>query len=393
MGLMEDLRQLAEQVRRRLEHIKSEEATKQALVLPLFQVLGYDVYDPTEVRPEYVADFAKKRPGGGMEKVDYVLNVGGAPGIFVECKPAGTPPEDHDGQLARYFNATPSIRVGVITNGVRYRFFTDLQSPNVMDARPFFEFDILHFSERDVENLRIFSRESFNAAAVQNAAEEIIYTDRLTSVVNDVLRNPSENFVRFLLGELDLVPGRVTAKVVERFTPIVRRAIQGTLLEMMTRSLQQEIAAPAIVAPTPAAPAVVPPVTAAPAASEGEGRVVTTAEELELFAIVQRICATSPHSVPIAYKDTGSYFGINLGKVTQWFIRGFCTPPKMALVTRVPLEQARALAPGFEIDAPSEAMGASRVYFSAPSDVERMRPLVLAAFEDALRRRSGGAED
>lgn len=393
MGLNEDLRQLSEQVRRRLEHVKSEEATKQALVLPLFQVLGYDVYDPTEVRPEYVADFAKKRPGGGMEKVDYMLNVAGAPAIFVECKPTGAAPEDHDGQLARYFNATPSVRVGVITNGVRYRFFTDLQTPNVMDARPFFEFDVLSFTDRDVENLRTFARDSFNAAAVQNAAEEIIYTDRLTSLVNEVLRNPSENFVRFLLGELDLVSGRVTAKVVERFTPIVRRAIQGTLLEMMTRSLQQEIASPTAPAPAPAQV----PVPSAPASSaapaESESRVVTTPEELELFAIVQRICATSAQAVPIAYKDTGTYFGINLGKVTQWFIRGFCTPPKMALVTRVPIEQARALAQGFEVDTPSEGLGASRVYFSAPPDVERMKPLILAAFEDALRRRASPSEE
>lgn len=391
MGLVDDLRQLAEQVRKRQAHVKGEEATKQALVLPFFQVLGFDVYDPTEVRPEYVADFAKKRPSGGMEKVDYVLHVGGVPSIFVECKPIGSAPEDHDGQLARYFNATPSIRVSVITNGIRYRFFTDLQAQNVMDSKPFFEFDVLAFTDRDAENLRTFTKESFNASAVQTTAEEIIYTDRLTSLVNEILRNPSENFVRFLLGELELVPGRVTAKVVERFSPIVRRAIQGTLLEMMTRSLQQEIASPApppVVAP-PQAPAPSP----AAAAPETENRIVTTAEELELFDVVSRICASSPLKHPVAYKDTGTYFGINLGKVTHWFIRGFCTPPKMALVTRVPLEQARAGAQGFEVEAAPEGLGASRVYFSAPKDVERMKPLILAAFEDAVRRRTIGAED
>ena len=120
---------------------------------------------------------------------------------------------------------------------------------------------------------------------------------------------------------------------------------------------------------------------------------MTTPEELELFDVVSKICATSPLKHPVAYKDTGTYFGINLGKVTHWFIRGFCTPPKMALVTRVPAEQARLHAPGFEVEVAPEGLGASRVYFASPKDVERMRGLVLAAYEEAVRRRTAGAEE
>ena len=124
MGLSDDLRQLSDQVRKRQQHVKGEEATKQALIIPFLQVLGFDVYDPQEVGPEYIADFAKKRPSGGMEKVDYVIRINGEPAMFVECKPLGAAPEDHDRHLARYFNATPGVQLGIGTGGSRYRLLT-----------------------------------------------------------------------------------------------------------------------------------------------------------------------------------------------------------------------------------------------------------------------------
>ncbi|MBL8681621.1 MAG: type I restriction enzyme HsdR N-terminal domain-containing protein [Myxococcales bacterium] len=126
MGFVDELRALSEQVKRRLANVKSEEATKQALILPFFQVLGYDIYDPSEVQPEYVADFAKKKSNGTFEKVDYAVLRAGVPVMLVECKVAGSEPQDADGQLARYFNATTTVKVGVVTNGTRYRRFGSL---------------------------------------------------------------------------------------------------------------------------------------------------------------------------------------------------------------------------------------------------------------------------
>ncbi|MET0403571.1 MAG: type I restriction enzyme HsdR N-terminal domain-containing protein, partial [Cystobacter sp.] len=184
MGLNEDLRQLSEQVKKRQAFIKGEEATKQALILPFLQVLGYDIYDPTETQPEYVADFAKKR-GGMLEKVDYAIHLRSSPALFIECKAADQAPEDHDGQLARYFNATPTVRIAIVTNGTRYRFFTDLQAPNVMDSTPFMEFNILAFSERDVELLRPFTKEFFNSDSIQGHAEEIIFVGKVTTLINE----------------------------------------------------------------------------------------------------------------------------------------------------------------------------------------------------------------
>lgn len=391
MALIDDLRQLAEQVRKRRPNVKGEEGTKQALIIPFLQVLGFDVYDPGEVQPEYVADFAKKK-AGQFEKVDYAIHVNGTVSLFVECKAADVAPEDHDGQLARYFNATPTVKVAIITNGIRYRFFTDLQAPNVMDATPFWECDILSLAERDAEVLRGFTKDAFNPAAVQAFAEEIIFTGKVSGLINEILRNPSENFVRFLLGELDLVSGRVTSKVVERFVPVVRRSIQAALLDMMAKGLQQGIGTSEAEVPpeppqAPPAPAASPSATDSSPITGGNTKVETTAEELEIFAIVSKVCAESQVKQAIGYKDTINYFGINLAnKVTRWFARVFANGTKKFVVTKVPLEQAKLLARGFEVEATPESMGRSRVYYTVPADFDRLRSLVLVAFEEEAKR-------
>ncbi|WNG40360.1 hypothetical protein F0U61_46740 [Archangium violaceum] len=397
MGLNEDLRQLSEQVKKRQAFIKGEEATKQALILPFLQVLGYDIYDPTETQPEYVADFAKKR-GGVLEKVDYALHLKGQPAIFIECKAADMAPEDHDGQLARYFNATPSVRIAIVTNGIRYRFFTDLQAQNMMDSSPFMEFNVLSFTEREVELLRPFTKEAFNSESIQGHAEEIIFVGKVTALINELLRNPSESFVRFLLAEVELVSGRVTRNVVERFIPIVKKAIQTTLLDMMTKSIQQEIAQPnvPVAAPVPAPPPSAAEVLQAAAATvepSSAAQIETTEMELEIFRNVQRLCAESPVKQTVSYKDSASYFGINLGKVTSWFLRVFTNGKKKSLVTRIPIEQASMLAKGFEVEATPESLGKSRVYFNAPSDIEKLRALVLVAYEDEVKRQSSPTPD
>jgi hypothetical protein len=399
MGLYEDLRQLAEQVRKRQSHIRGEEATKQALVLPFLHVLGFDIYDPTEIRPEYIADFAKKKSNGQFEKIDYALYVKGELAIFVETKSIECRPEDHDGQLARYFNATPSVRVCMLTNGLSYRFFTDLRAPNLMDASPFFEFNILSFTEREAEMLKPFTKDGFNAATVQRHAEEVISMEKITTLVDDLLRNPSESFVRFILGELELVSGRITEKVIERFTPMVKKSIQAAVTGMVTKSIQQEIApAPPVVAEhsPPMSEARPPAAESAPAreapARESPG-VVTTEEELEIFRIVSRLCDESAAKVPIKYRDTVSYFGINIGVVTRWFLRVFTNGPRKFIVTRLSHEQAALLAPGFQAEPTPESMGKSRVFFNAAADVERMRALVIVAYEEEVKRRDSGAPE
>jgi hypothetical protein len=392
MGLADELRILSEQIRRRQSLVKGEEATKQSLIMPLLQTLGYDIYDPAELQPEYVADFAKS--GGNKEKVDYAIHLKGVPAIFVEAKAVGTALDPHGGQLARYFNATPSVKTGILTNGVKYRFYTDLQEPNIMSEQPFFEFDILSFSERDVDMLRLFTKEVYDANAVHNAAEDIIYIGKLTSLVGDLLRNPSESFVRYLLGEIDIVAGkRLTAKVVERFIPVVRKAIQTTLLEMATRSIKLETEIPQP-APAPAAPE--PPPTPQPIVSEKDPRIITTAEELEGFELIRKWCSESTlfEKNPITYRDSQSYFGIHLQASTHaWFVRLFADSKRKALVTKISVETVKLLSPGFDVEPAPASAGVSRIYINNIKDLEKLRTLIFSAYEDAIKRRESGKDE
>jgi len=391
MALLDNIRRLSEQVRKRQPHIRGEEATKNALILPFLGALGYEIFDPMEVQPEYVADFAKKRSGGQAEKVDYAIHLGGVPVMFFECKAVDADPTQHSGQLARYFNATPSVKVAVVTNGIRYLFFTDLEEQNIMGEKPFFEFDILSFSERDVETLEAFSKGCFDATSVRQRAEDIIYTGKVTSYVNELLRNPSESFTRFLLSEINITTGKLTAKRVEKFVPIVKKAIQSTLLDMATRSIKQETDEPAAPAPQPQSAAA--PVEVTP---EPTNKIVTTPEELEAFEIVRRICGDSntPVKLPVQYRDAVNYFGINIGSQRKWFMRLFFDGRRKSIVTRIPLDRAAPLVPGFEIESTPENIGKSRVYVGSLKDLERLRPLVLMAYEEEIRRaESSGPEE
>ena len=394
MGLSDDLRRLAEQVRKRQAHIHGEEATKNALILPFLGVLGYDVFDPTEVQPEYTSEMGKRR-GGPPEKVDYAIHLGAIPVMFVECKAADVEPNQHGGQLARYFNATPSVKVAVVTNGARYLFYTDLEEQNIMGDKPFFEFDVLGFSDRDAETLEAFSKSKFDPTTVRSRAEDIIYTGKLTTYVNELLRNPSDAFTRFILREIEITTGNLTAKRVEKFVPIVKKAIQSTLLDMATRSIKLG-----------ADESTLPPSTGRTRRSVRSGTdhadsrpipraIVTTPEELEAFEIVRRLCGDSTFAEkhPVGYKDAVNYFGVNIGGPKKWFLRLFLDGKRKALVSKVPTDRATMLTPGFEVEAAPEVLGKSRVYISGNKDLDRLRPLILLAYEDEVRRAEAGAAE
>jgi len=223
MGFTEDIAKVSEQVRKRAEQVVGEESTKMALILPFLSALGYDIYDPTEVMPEYVADFAIKR-SGQFEKVDYALAINDTIVMIVEAKARGQKAEAHDGQLRKYFNSLLATKVSLVTNGIQYRFFTDLRNTNVMDDEPFLSFNVLEYDLKDIENLKFFHRDNFDAVAISRHAEEMVYVKSMTKLVGDLLRSPSEEFMRFLLSQLG-IEGKINKKKLEKFEPIIKKSI------------------------------------------------------------------------------------------------------------------------------------------------------------------------
>lgn len=396
MGFTEDIAKLSEQVRKRSDQVTGEEATKMALIVPFLSALGYDIYDPTEVMPEYVADFATRR-SGQFEKVDYALAINGTIVMLVEAKARGQKAEAHDGQLSRYFNGLLKTKVAIVTNGIEYRFFTDLRDKNFMDKEPFFSFNVLQYEPKDIENLKFFHRDNFDAAAISRHAEEMVYVTGMTQLIGNILRSPSEEFVRFLVTELGKVSlsyeiqGRITSKVLEKFEPIVKKSIQSSLLELMTRSLSQEMAQAVESSNASKQAGIEEEIAQEPQQQEPEGsNIVTTAEELEAFEKIKAIADNSTtYNLEVKYKDTASYFGVNLlGKTTRWFMRLYLSAQKKSFVTRLFVDEAQSLAPDFEVQEVPSPLGdaASKVIISSVGDLEKLAPLILRCYEKEAAR-------
>ncbi|MDR0212523.1 MAG: type I restriction enzyme HsdR N-terminal domain-containing protein [Comamonas sp.] len=310
MDFYESLNSLAAKIRQQAGNITTEEATKNAFVMPFIQsVLGYDVFDPTEVVPEFVCDVGTKKG----EKIDYAIFKGGHVQILIECKKIGEPLNvNHASQLFRYFHVT-TARISILTNGRVYKFFTDLDNTNKMDEKPFLELDLLDIDEHAVPELLKLTRSAFDVDSILSAAGELKYIGQLKRELAGQLAEPCEEFLRFFVARV--YDGPITARVREQFQPLMQKAItqyMGDLINDRLKSAMTGTTPQALTAPTTqAAPSETAPAPAC-APEEEESRIETTPEELEGFFIVKSIVRTAVEPTRIGHRDTQSYFGILL---------------------------------------------------------------------------------
>ena len=149
---------LVERIPQLLPRLQNEEQTKASLITPFIQMLGYDVFDPHVVQREFKAD-----PSDGRDAVDYAVLRGDKPIILVEAKHHAVNLSDANmRQLRRYFSAVPECRIGMLTNGLEYRVFTDTGAPNYMDEHPIVSWNMLALSDDMRERIEMFRREAFN---------------------------------------------------------------------------------------------------------------------------------------------------------------------------------------------------------------------------------------
>jgi hypothetical protein len=374
MAFHDDLAAHAEQIKDKLPHVRGEEATKQALVIPLLRLLGYDVYDPREIQPEYTADFAVKR-SGQLEKVDYAILSAGQPIIFVECKAHDQVLEDHTGQLAKYFNATPSVRVAIIANGVRMKVFTDLQQPNILDPTPWIDIDLLQLKGIDLEALRKLRRADFSVEDIIAHAERTVYFRTMADFVTAMLREPNEAFVRFVAGEV-FPSVRLMPKVIERLSPILKDAIQAAVLDSVAKSF----ASPPPMPETGVPPAIEKAVAVNDGAGERERNVVTTAEETRCFEMIARWIYEVHPDATVVPRDSQMYFAVNQGNVRTWFMRfNVQTPPYWIAFRHISPDELKKLAPGAELLG-NAGFGDSRAALDGVQDVSKFRTALLTAY-------------
>lgn len=311
MDFIEEIASLASRAKSQMDHLETEEGTKNALVMPFIKALGYDPFDPREVVPEFTADVGKKKG----EKVDYAINVDGEPVMLFECKHAGAPLDpDHADQLFRYFH-TVDAKIGVLTNGLTYKFFTDLEEENKMDERPFLTFDLLHVDESKVEELKRLRKSSFDLEDMLSAAHDLKYRKALLEYLQKQWDEPDMAFVKFMTGQV--YDGRITKNVREQFRGIVRDALRQFVNDKIrgrlnTALAEEEAELPAAVSGPDADAEESAEETLPEGVVETDGDVVTTEEEMEAFRIVRAIMREVVDVDRVAPRDVKSYFGVLL---------------------------------------------------------------------------------
>ena len=310
MSLEGNLKRLAARVPHTVEKLATEEATKNALVMPFIAALGYDVFDPSEVVPEFNADVGTKKG----EKVDYAIMRDDAVIVLVEAKKANEKLEDHASQLYRYFSVTQA-RIALLTNGVEYRFFSDVDEPNKMDAKPFLVVDLRDLKEPHFDELAKLSKEGFDLQHMLEAAGDLKYMREIRKAFEEQWENPEEEFVKFFFGKATS-GGRFHKNAKEQFSRLVRKTFHQFVKDRVKGLFSSAIkATEEDRGASPSEPVVEASVSSGspdePSETDGgSDGIETTAEELEGFRIVRAIvCAVLPVG-RVTYRDTKSYFGI-----------------------------------------------------------------------------------
>lgn len=296
MELKDSISLLSERAIKLKDNIRTEEAIKTSLVLPFIQALGYDIFNPAEVIPECDCDYGTKKG----EKIDYTICLDGEPIMLIECKHWSVDLSKAKAQLFRYYHVSQA-KFGVLTNGLIYKFFTDLDTPNKMDDMPFFEINLLDLKDSHIEKLKQFRRNQYDTYMILNSATEMKYTNAIRSYIVNQSADPTDDFVKFITKQV--YSGMVTKNVIEDFRPMIQRAFQQYTNDYVNERLKSAI--------TPDVPTVEPIKSGQKAEEESQDdKIVTTEEEIQGFYIVRAILCNTVDLSRVVYRDAQTYFAI-----------------------------------------------------------------------------------
>lgn len=317
MDFKDTILQLADRIAKQKDAITTEEGTKNAFIMPMIASLGYDIFNPFEVVPEMDCDLIKKKG----EKIDYAIMKDDSPILLIECKHCNQNLNLHDTQLQKYFVAS-NARFGVLTNGIEYRFYTDLEKANIMDEKPFLIVNMLDLSDNDIEQLKKFHKSYYNESNILSTASELKYTTEIKSILNREFVSPTPDFVKFFIRQV--YDGQATQKVVEQFTPIVKKSISSVVNDIISDRLnvaiksgeQQDIPAPQ----EETLPVEDDTLPVGVVAMDKENGIITTQEEIDAYNIIRSILRKFISADKIVYKDFKTYFAIGIEKPSYWWI-------------------------------------------------------------------------
>lgn len=295
MVLVDKLKEISELIPKQKDKLLTEEATKNALIMPFIAALGYNVFNPLEVVPEFHADIGSKKG----EKVDYAIMIDDKPIVLIECKPCHfTLDKDHASQLYRYFTSTEA-KFGILTNGINYWFFTDIEKPNTMDLKPFLEVNMEDIRPDIVKELEKFTKPAFDLDEILYSASELKYTREIKKILVKELETPSEDFVKFFAKQV--YQGILTSNVKKKFEGITKVALNQFIKDQVNSRLESALVASDNKEEKKEV-----------TEESSKNKVVTTEEEWEGFYIVRAILSEIIDVNRVAIRDNLSYCGILL---------------------------------------------------------------------------------
>lgn len=299
-----DLKLKLEQLHQRVDALKdqinTEEATKNAFVMPFIQIIGYDIFNPTEVIPEFICDIGTKKG----EKIDYVIKRDNEPILIIECKHWKENADAHNSQLHRYYHVSKS-RFGVLTNGHVYNFYADLERPNIMDDKPFFTLDLSNLKDANIKILEMFTKKGYNLESILDSAEALKYIKAIRNEFEKELREPSDDLVKLLVNRFFEKP--LTASRLATFKEYTKRALSNSINESISFRLKNALSINEKI-PTAQENGEVDPIDE----NADAPKFITTEEEIEGSQIIKAILREVLPAARIAFRDTQSYFGILL---------------------------------------------------------------------------------
>lgn len=310
MNFEEKIKNFVLRVESLKDKILTEEATKTSIIMPFFQILGYDIFNPNEFIPEFVADVGIKKG----EKIDYAIKLDDKISILIEAKSINEGLQKHDSQLFRYFG-TSSARLAILTNGIVYNFYTDLDEKNKMDTTPFLQINLLELRENDLVELKKVCKENFNIDSIVNTASDLKYINNIKNILKQEFLNPSDEFTKLILNE-GVYDGVKTQSIIDKYRITLKNSISSLINDSVNERLQNALKSSNISEDN--------------TNSENENsesyspnsEIITTNDELESFYTIKSILSELISPERISYKDTYSYFGVLFdNKVTKWICR------------------------------------------------------------------------
>lgn len=319
MDFKDTIQQLADKVEKQKDAIQTEEATKTSFIMPMIAALGYDVFNPFEVIPEMDCDLTKKG-----DKLDYAIMKDEQAILLIECKHCKQNLDLHSTQLSKYYAAS-NARFGVLTNGIEYRFYTDLDKTNIMDEKPFLAVDMLNLSDADIEQLKKFHKSYYNESEILSTAQELQITIQIKGILNKNFQSPRDEFTRYFVKCLN--DGKSSQRQIEQYKPILKKSISTIINEIIQDRLnlagkneEQSIG------DTRQEQSCIEPQTTEKlpdgvVSMDNETGVVTTQEEINAYNIIRSILRKFISADRIIYQDSKSYFVVALETKYWWVCR------------------------------------------------------------------------